>query len=213
MRRIVTGEQVARLSNPDPFALPVWRAPVYRTPAGIVILAQLARLLGRLVRLAARHPLAAGILALVAVIWLDLGWVVLAALAAAVLAMLVIWRWFWPVAFARWVTRPARGAWRGWRYRRRWAGVLTIAGAAPWYQGRIILPVLGKVTATRYRSGWSPASPRPTSPGARTTWRTGSAPYCAGSVRPDPGGWCWSSSAATLSPPPSRPSRSPPTPT
>ena len=28
--------------------------------------------------------------------------------------------------------------------------MLTIAGAAPWYQGRIILPVLGKVTATRY---------------------------------------------------------------
>ena len=56
MRRIVTGEQVARLSNPDPFALPVWRAPVYRTPAGIVILVQLARLLGRLVRLAGGTP-------------------------------------------------------------------------------------------------------------------------------------------------------------
>jgi S-DNA-T family DNA segregation ATPase FtsK/SpoIIIE len=150
MRRIVTGEQVARLSNPDPFALPLWRAPVYRTPAGIVILVQLARLLGRLVQLAWRHPLAAGILTLAAVIWLDLGWVTLVALALAVIAMLVIWRCFWPVSFARWVIRPARGAWRGWRYRRRWAGVLTIAGAAPWYQGRIILPVLGKVTATKY---------------------------------------------------------------
>jgi S-DNA-T family DNA segregation ATPase FtsK/SpoIIIE len=150
MRRIVTGEQVARLSNPDPFALPVWRAPVYRTPAGIVIIAQLARLLGRLIRLTARHPFAASILALVAVIWLKLGWVVLVALAAAVITILVAWRWFWPVSFARWVTRPARGAWRGWRYRRRWAGVMTIAGAAPWYQGRVILPVLGKVTATRY---------------------------------------------------------------
>ena len=109
MRRIVTGEQVARLSNPDPFALPVWRAPVYRTPAWVVILGQLARLLGRLVRLAARHPRAAGILTLMAVIWLDLGWVTLVALAAAVIAMLVAWRWCWPVTFARWVTRPARG--------------------------------------------------------------------------------------------------------
>ena len=35
-------------------------------------------------------------------------------------------------------------------YRRRWAAVMTIAGVAPWYQGRILLPVLGKVTATRY---------------------------------------------------------------
>ena len=150
MRKVVTGEQVARLSNPDPFALPVWRAPVYRTPAGVVIAVQLARLLGRLVRLAWRHPVAAGILAVAAVIWLKLGWVVLVALVVAVIAMLVICRWFWPVWFARWVTRPARGAWRGWRYRRRWAGVMAIAGVAPWYRGQVILPVPGKVTATRY---------------------------------------------------------------
>jgi S-DNA-T family DNA segregation ATPase FtsK/SpoIIIE len=150
MRKVVTGEQVARLYNPDPFALPVWRAPVYRTPVGVVILVQLARLLGRLLRLAWRHPRAAGILTLVAVIWLNLGWVVLVALAAAALAMLVAWWWFWPFSFARWVARPVRGVWRGWRYRRRWAGVMTIAGVAPWYQGRVILPVLGKVTATRY---------------------------------------------------------------
>ena len=45
---------------------------------------------------------------------------------------------------------PARGKWRVWCYRRHWAGVMTIAGAAPWYQGRTLLPVLGKVTATRY---------------------------------------------------------------
>ena len=59
MRKVVTGEQVAQLYNRDPFALPVWRAPVYRTPAGFVLLVQLARLLGWLVRLTARHPLAA----------------------------------------------------------------------------------------------------------------------------------------------------------
>ena len=168
MRKVVTGEQVARLSNPDPFALPVWRAPVYRTPAGIVIIAQLARLVGRLVRLAWRHPRAAGILTLAAVIWLDLGWVVLVALAVAVIMMLASWRCFWPASFARWVTRPVWGAWR---YRRRWAGVLTIAGVAPEYQGRVILPVLGKVTATRYTDrvcggGVRPAGERP-GPGAR----------------------------------------------
>jgi DNA segregation ATPase FtsK/SpoIIIE, S-DNA-T family len=150
MRKVVTGEQVAQLYNRDPFALPIWRAPVYQTPAIFTIVVQLYRLVSRLVRLIARHPLAASILTVVAVIWLNLGWVVLIALAAAVLAILVLWRWFWPVSFARWVARPARGAWRGWRYRRRWAGVLTIAGAAPWYQGRVILPVLGKVIATRY---------------------------------------------------------------
>jgi hypothetical protein len=31
MRRVVTGEQVAQIYNPDPFARPVFRAPVYRS--------------------------------------------------------------------------------------------------------------------------------------------------------------------------------------
>jgi S-DNA-T family DNA segregation ATPase FtsK/SpoIIIE len=150
MRKVVTGEQVAQLYNRDPFALPIWRAPVYQTPAIVTIAVQLYRLLSWLVRLIVRHPLAASILALAAVTWADLGWVTLAALVAAALVVLASWRWFWPSSFARWVGRPARGKWRAWCYRRRWVGVMTIAGAAPWYQGRIILPVLGKVTATRY---------------------------------------------------------------
>ena len=217
MRKIVTGEQVARLSNPDPFALPVWRAPVYRTPAGFVILAQLARLLGRLVRLAARHPLAAGILTLAAVIWLDLGWVTLAALAAAVITMLAVWRWSWPASFARWVTRPARGAWRGWRYRRRWAGVLTIAGAGPVVSGPDH-PARARQGHRDpvHRPGAGPAGLRPVrgrlrqlrgEPGARVR-----RPVVPGPHGPVRARWCWSSSAATPWPPSSPPSPSRPTP-
>ena len=41
MRKIITGEQVAQLYNRYPFALPVWRAPVYQTPAGFILLVQL----------------------------------------------------------------------------------------------------------------------------------------------------------------------------
>jgi len=45
------------------------------------------------------------------------------------------------------------------------AGVMAISGAAPWHQGQVVLPVLGKVSATRYTdrvqvrlvSGQSPA--------------------------------------------------------
>ena len=66
------------------------------------------------------------------------------------MVVLAAWRWFWPSSFTRWVTGPARGKWRAWFYRRRWAGVMTIADLAPQYQGRTLLPVLGKVTATRY---------------------------------------------------------------
>ena len=35
-------------------------------------------------------------------------------------------------------------------YRRRWPAVMTIADLAPFYRDRIILPVLVKVTTTRY---------------------------------------------------------------
>ena len=150
MRRVVTGKELAQLYNPDPFAMPRWRAPVYRTPFGIIVVAKFSRLLSWLIRMIARHPLAASVLAAAAVTWVKLGWVTLAALVLAAVAMLTAWRWFWPVSFSRWVGRPARGTWRAWYYRRRWAAVMTIAGVAPWYQGRTLLPVLGKVTATRY---------------------------------------------------------------
>jgi DNA segregation ATPase FtsK/SpoIIIE, S-DNA-T family len=150
MRRVVTGEELAQLYNPDPFAMPRWRAPVYRTPLGIILAAKLVKLLAWIFRMVVRHPLAASVLALAAVTWVKLGWVTLAALVLAAVAMLASWRWFWPLSFSRWVGLPARGKWRAWCYRRRWAAVMTIAGVAPWYQGRTLLPVLGKVTATRY---------------------------------------------------------------
>ena len=45
MRRVVTGEELAQLYNPDPFAMPRWRAPVYRTPFGIILVAKFFKLL------------------------------------------------------------------------------------------------------------------------------------------------------------------------
>jgi DNA segregation ATPase FtsK/SpoIIIE, S-DNA-T family len=166
MRKVVTGEQVAQLYNRDPFALPIWRAPVYQTPAGIMLLIQLARLTGWLIRFLARHPLAASIVALLVLIWVNLSWPGVVALVTCAVVMLVTWRYFWPGSFARWVTGPARGRWRAWWcYRRRWAGVMAISGAAPSHQGHIIVPVLGKVASTWYTdrvavrlvSGQSPA--------------------------------------------------------
>ena len=43
MRKVVTGEQVDQIYNPDPFARPVWRAPVYQTPPAVVAVVQLWR--------------------------------------------------------------------------------------------------------------------------------------------------------------------------
>jgi DNA segregation ATPase FtsK/SpoIIIE, S-DNA-T family len=150
MRRVVTGEQVAQIYNPDPFSRPVFRAPVYRTPIGIIILVQLARLLGRLIRLIIRHPLVSAVVALLVFLWLTIGWIGVLALVAWAGLVLVTWRHFWPGSYSRWVTGLMRDRWRGWCYRRRWSGVMTIAGLDEWHQGRAFLPALGKVTATRY---------------------------------------------------------------
>ena len=84
--RNVTGEQLAQVDNPDPFASPVWRSPVYRTPEAVIWLVQLIRLRWRVVWFALRHPL----LDAAAGCWrspgCEAGWPGLAALAAALLA-------------------------------------------------------------------------------------------------------------------------------
>ena len=63
MRKVVTGDQVAQLRNPDPLAFPVWRAPVYRTPGWIIAIAQLCRFISWLIRLVVRHPAVSLVLA------------------------------------------------------------------------------------------------------------------------------------------------------
>jgi S-DNA-T family DNA segregation ATPase FtsK/SpoIIIE len=150
MRKVMTGEQVVRVTNPDPFGFPRWRPPVYETPAVIIIAVKLYRLIAWLVRLIIRHPVAAFVLAVLALAWASIGLVGLAVLVGCAGAVLVIWRSFWPSSFTRWAGGPARGAWRSGCYRRRWPGVMAITGIAPWHRGRVIVPALGKVTATRY---------------------------------------------------------------
>jgi DNA segregation ATPase FtsK/SpoIIIE, S-DNA-T family len=150
MRRVVTGDDIAQVRNPDPFAVPAWRSPVYRTPLWIVAIVHFVRMLAWLVRFAFRHP----VLVLAAVIgvlmWRVTGWLGLVVLAVSIAAMLVVWWWRFRVSFSRFVAGPARGQWRAWHYSRRWAAVMTIGRLAPIYQGRVMLPVLGKVSATRY---------------------------------------------------------------
>ena len=187
MRRVVTGEELAQLYNPDPFAMPRWRAPVYRTPFGIILAVKFAKLLGWIVRLIFRHPLAASVLALTAVIWVKLGWVTLVALVLAVVVMLAglavvlaglvlpVGRPPGPRQVAGLVLPAPVG--RGHDDRRGGSVVSGPDPAARARQGRRH-PV--------YRPGTGPAGlrpvRRPTSPIMRTTWRTGSARCCAGSA-------------------------------
>jgi S-DNA-T family DNA segregation ATPase FtsK/SpoIIIE len=150
MRRVVTGDDIAQVRNPDPFAVPAWRSPVYRTPLWIVAIVHAARLLYRLVRLWARHPVLVLAVVIGVLMWRVIGWPGLSVLAVSIAAVLVVWRWRFPASFSRFIGTPARSQWRAWHYRRRWAAVMTIGRLAPIYQGRVMLPVLGKVSATRY---------------------------------------------------------------
>src|SRR5215471_4523143 len=95
MRYLVTGEYLAQIRNPDPFAVPAWRSPVYRTPGWVVIVAQLARVLWRLARFARRHPLAVAVTALVGWLYVLAGWLALALLAGSATVVSAVWRWRW----------------------------------------------------------------------------------------------------------------------
>ena len=144
-RNWVTGEQLAQVDNRDPFAPPVWRSPVYRTPEPVIMVVQLIRLTWRLIWFALIHPGVDAVAALVVVTWLGLGWpgvVGLAALAIVGLAGLGVIQ---PAWFARFVAVPVRDWLRWWFYRRRWKAAMTLAGLAPDYRGQPMLPVLGGV--------------------------------------------------------------------
>jgi DNA segregation ATPase FtsK/SpoIIIE, S-DNA-T family len=145
--RDFTGEQIAQVDNADPFASPVWRSPVHRTPEWVIWLVQLIRLLARVIWFLIRHPLLDAAAGLVILTWAEAGWpgvLVLANVTIAALVTLRLWRPDW---FAQLVTVPIRCRWRWLVYRRHWQAVMTISGLAPTYRGRVTVPVLGKVQA------------------------------------------------------------------
>ena len=164
-RGAVTGESFAQVNNPDPFAAPVWRSPVYRTPEFVIWLVQLARLLARVIWFVICHPLLDLLAGLIVLDYLNLGWPGLAATGGLILAVLIGLWLGWPGLFARLVIVPVRDEWRRWYYRRRWLAVMTITGLAPLYRGRVLLPVIAEVAAggpvdrvtVKLVSGQSPA--------------------------------------------------------
>jgi S-DNA-T family DNA segregation ATPase FtsK/SpoIIIE len=138
------------VTNLDPFARPVLRSPVLHTPLWLITCAQAVRGLWRLARFIARHPVACLVLAGLAIAWRFLGWPGPAIIAAVLLAALTSWRLAWPASWARVIAGPIRARWLRWHYRRDWPAVMTIAGLAVHYRGRLLIPLLGPVTTTGY---------------------------------------------------------------
>src|SRR5450432_2266128 len=148
--RNITGEQLAQVDNPDPFASPVWRSPVHRTPESLILIVQFLRTVAWLIWFVLRHPIMDAVAGLAILIWLRTGWPGLVITAVGVLAELLLFRLASPRWFARLVSGPARNRWRWWFYRRHWQAVMTIARLAPTYRGQTVVPVLRRVHATGY---------------------------------------------------------------
>jgi len=145
--RPVAGQPLAQVDNPDPFAVPVWRSPVYQTPHVVIWAVQLVRLAWWLVWFVLRHPLLDLICGLLAFTWVTLGWPAVVALIGFIATDVALVYLLWPRWFARFVTAPLRDAWRSLYYRRRWQAAMTLAGLAPSYRGRVLVPVLVGVRA------------------------------------------------------------------
>jgi S-DNA-T family DNA segregation ATPase FtsK/SpoIIIE len=146
-KRQVAGQPLAQVDNPDPFAVPVWRSPVYQTPHFVIWPVQFVRLVWRIVWFMLRHPLLGAGCAALAFTWLKVGWPGLVALAAVAVLALGLAYLLWPEWFVRHVVQAARDCWRHWFYRRRWMAAMTLAGLAPSYRGRVLVPVLVDVRA------------------------------------------------------------------
>jgi DNA segregation ATPase FtsK/SpoIIIE, S-DNA-T family len=145
-----SGQQLAQLDNPDPFAPPVWRSPVYHTPYWVITIVQLIRAIVAVVKFLAQHPVLDLVLALELLAWSQAGWPGPVILTGTVTAVLVGWRLRWPATFSRCIGSPVWGKWRRWHYQRHWLAVLTIARLVPVFRGQVLVPVLGKVRSTRY---------------------------------------------------------------
>ena len=91
-----SGQQLAQLDNPDPFAPPVWRSPVYHTPGWVITIVQLVRALIAIIKFLARHPVLDLVLAVELLAWSMAGWPAPVILTSTVTAVLIVWRLRWP---------------------------------------------------------------------------------------------------------------------
>jgi hypothetical protein len=111
LKRPVAG-QLAQVDNPDPFATPVWRSPVYETPLAVISVVQFVRLLWRVASFLLSHPALDAVGAVMVWTWIWLRWPGLVGLVLLAVASLVGLRLLRPDWYTRFVGDPARDQWR-----------------------------------------------------------------------------------------------------
>jgi DNA segregation ATPase FtsK/SpoIIIE, S-DNA-T family len=144
-RNYLAGQQLAQIDNHDPFAAPIWRSPIHRTPEPVIWTVQLIRLACRITWFLITHPLLDAIAGIIVLAWAEAGITGEACLAVLTASLLVAVWLMWPAWFHRHVTIALRDKVHRWYYWRRWRAAMTLAGLAPSYRGQDVLPVLGRV--------------------------------------------------------------------
>jgi S-DNA-T family DNA segregation ATPase FtsK/SpoIIIE len=126
---------------------------VVRVSLWLVVGLWLARRLARLIVLILRSPTAVTVIVLAASG--TAGWRLVSpalplGVVAGLVAVLVVWRWRWPVSFEKYAYCRARGWLRGgWVYRRRWTTAMDTAGLTKARHGTTYAPPLLRVRSTR----------------------------------------------------------------
>ncbi|MEV0682260.1 hypothetical protein AB0I35_00195 [Nocardia sp. NPDC050378] len=102
--------------------------------------------LGRLLWWALLFPLISVPIAATAGVWLLVGWAAGLGVAGVTVAVMVLWRHWSPQTFERWLTGRIRSRWLAWfRYRRRWATLLTACDLVNRDGDRVLVPRLVSV--------------------------------------------------------------------
>ncbi|MFD8529661.1 FtsK/SpoIIIE domain-containing protein [Streptosporangium canum] len=148
MLRKMPGAEVQGVVSTTPDTAVVFSPTVMKTPAIVVIVVWLWRLVAGAVKTVWRHPVACSLAGgTTAVVWL-LGWQTALIVWGSGASGVSFWAGLWPAAGMRWVVWPALSWWRWvWVYRRKWRSVVAVAGLGRVVRGRGYAPDLVRVVS------------------------------------------------------------------
>ncbi|MGW4795409.1 FtsK/SpoIIIE domain-containing protein [Nonomuraea sp. NPDC004297] len=146
MLRKLPGDQVENVVSTRPDTTIHYRPVVVRTPGIVFLFGHLVKLVGGLVRMVWRHPVACVLWGAAGAYLYLFGWRALLLTLAVEMFALGVWWSVLPRSFARVVGWPLVSWWRWlFLYRRRWRGVMAVSGLGHSIGGRGFLPDLVRV--------------------------------------------------------------------
>ncbi|MGV9302028.1 FtsK/SpoIIIE domain-containing protein [Nonomuraea sp. NPDC004354] len=148
--RKLPGAEVDNIVATRPETSVVWRPTVVKTPAIVVIVVWLWRLISGTIKTLVRHPVACAVTGSAGALWYLAGWRALVAAYVTFGLGSACWALADAASYGRWVGWPLV-SWARWMwvYRRRWRAVLVGAGLGGSFWGRAYVPDVRRVRSTR----------------------------------------------------------------